>query len=332
MKVLVIGGTMFIGLETVNKLIDIGCDVTVFHRGNHNEGIPEKVKHIIGDKKELENYRDEFKKLSPDVVLDMVPFSEKTSQKIADVMNGITDRIVAISSCDVYQAYGIINRNEPEDTPIDNTPITEESNLRTVFHPYKGVFERMEEYDKILAENVYIEDSNFDATILRLPMVYGRNDYQHRLFPYLKRMQDKRPAIIINETMSNWKSCRSFVENVAEAITQTIIQDKARGQIYNVAEPYNFTEIDWIKKIQNHTGWDGKIVTVSDEVIPSGGNLKQHLAVNSDKIREHLGYKEVVELDDAINKAIEWESANPPENINPEAFNYEEEDSILKNI
>ncbi len=332
MKVLVIGGTMFIGLETVKKLIDKDCDITVFHRGNHNDGIPDNVKQILGDKKQLENFHEEFKKLSPDVVLDMVPFSEKTSQKIADVMKGITDRIVAISSCDVYQAYVIINGNEPEGTPIDNTPITEESPLRTVLHPYKGIFERMEEYDKILAENVYIEDSSFDATILRLPMVYGRNDYQHRLFPYLKRMQDKRPAIIINETMAKWKSCRGYIENVAEAISQAIIQDKARGQIYNVAEPYNFTEKEWIKQIQNHTGWDGRLVTVSDEIVPSGGNLKQHLAVNSDKIREHLGYKEIVDLDDAINKAIEWESANPPENINPESFNYKEEDTILENL
>jgi nucleoside-diphosphate-sugar epimerase len=332
MKVLVIGGTLFIGLETVKNLLSKGHDVTLFHRGKHNEGIPDNVRRIIGDKKELEKYRDEFKELTPDVVLDMVPFSEKTSQKIADVMKGISRRIVAISSCDVYQAYGILIGKEPEDTPIDNSPLTEESPVRSLLHPYEGLYEGMAEYDKILAENVYLDDPAFEATILRLPIVYGINDYQHRLFPYIKRMKDNRPAIILNEDNANWVIGRAYVENVSEAVAMAIISDKAKGQIYNVAEPYNFTENEWVEQIGRHMGWDGRIVTVPEDVMPAGSNFKQNMAIDSSKIREQLGFQEVVGLDEALDRSIEWESSNMPQNINPEMFDYESEDAILENL
>jgi nucleoside-diphosphate-sugar epimerase len=41
------------------------------------------------------------------------------------------------------------------------------------------------------------------GTVLRLPTVYGPGDYQHRLFEYLKRMDDGRPAILLGEGVAS---------------------------------------------------------------------------------------------------------------------------------
>jgi hypothetical protein len=50
-----------------------------------------------------------------------------------------------------------------------------------------------------------MSEPDLPATILRLPMGYGPGDYQHRLPSYLKRMDDKRPAIILPRSVAGWR-------------------------------------------------------------------------------------------------------------------------------
>lgn len=73
----------------------------------------------------------------------------------------------------------------------------------------------MDAYDKILVERAVMGDADPVGTILRLPMVYGPGDPQHRLFQYLKRMDDRRPAILMDEGAAGWRWSRGYVENVA---------------------------------------------------------------------------------------------------------------------
>ncbi len=49
MKILIIGGTNFIGPWVVRHLVTMGHDVTLFHRGKTKAELPEPVNHIYGD-------------------------------------------------------------------------------------------------------------------------------------------------------------------------------------------------------------------------------------------------------------------------------------------
>ena len=60
-----------------------------------------------------------------------------------------------------------------------------------------------------------MDDRELPGTVLRLPMVYGPGDPLHRLFPILKRIDDGRPALLLDERMAQWRATRGFVENVA---------------------------------------------------------------------------------------------------------------------
>ena len=53
-----------------------------------------------------------------------------------------------------------------------------------------------DQYDKIPAEQAVMGDSEIRGTVLRLPMIYGPGDPLHRLHPILKRIDDRRPAIL----------------------------------------------------------------------------------------------------------------------------------------
>ncbi|MGB3639933.1 MAG: NAD-dependent epimerase/dehydratase family protein, partial [Rivularia sp. (in: cyanobacteria)] len=149
MKVLVIGGTGFISYQVVRQLINSGHEVTVFNRGETKTNLPQAVNQIIGDRHHLSDYKSEFQKLAPQVVLDMIPYTAKDARDVVDTFQGIVRRVVAISSADVYRARDIIWQRETG--IIDPTPLTEDSPLRSQLYPYRGLSDDpfAYDYDKI---------------------------------------------------------------------------------------------------------------------------------------------------------------------------------------
>jgi len=157
-----------------------------------------------------------------------------------------------------------------------------------------------------------MKNSPVPSTVLRLPMIYGPNDRQFRLSQYLKTMKTS-DEIILHSTEAKWRTSRGFVENVAYAITLAIVDQKAANQIYNVAEDFAFTELDWVKTIKKHNKWNGNILVDEAPVVSEGFNPEQHLVISSKKIRDELGYKEIVSFEKGIQQTISWELANAPE-------------------
>lgn len=335
MRILIIGGTTFIGYYLTRRLIAHGShDLMLFNRGSRAAEIPEGVQTVFGDRDILADYREPLHEFQPDVVVDMIPFASDDARLIINVCKEFTDRIVAISSCDVYRAYDILLGNITGE--LEPTPLTEESPLRKEYYPYRNmnqVSDRLKRYDKILAEMVFLNHPEVSGTILRLPMVYGPRDYQHRLFKYLKRIDDFRPVILLHEELDTWRSAYGYVENVAHAIALAIEHDSARGQVYNVGEKYNPTEQEWVTQIGTVCQWAGRISVIPKDKYPGAGSfVPQDLAVDSSKIRAELGYEEVVPLAEGLERSIAWERAHPADPDLSLAAEYEQEDQILKSL
>ena len=337
MRILVIGGTRFIGRAVVHLLSEQGHEVAVFHRTQTN--VPLGVQQIFGDRAQLHSFKQDFTRFSPELVLDMIPFVEEHARSVMDLFKGMARRVVAISSQDVYRAYGRLLRTEPG--PADPVPLTETSPLREKLYPYRGATLRtsedkqrwMDDYDKIPIERIIMGDSALPGTILRLPMVYGPGDNQHRLFEYLKRMDDKRPAILLDASVASWRWTRGYVENVAAAIVLAITNDRAAGRIYNVGEVRTLTIAEWVRAIADAADWEGNIVTLPADRLPphlvADMDTTQDLLVDTTRIRHELGYREPIELNEALARTISWERANPPTEIDARQFDYAAEDAAL---
>jgi nucleoside-diphosphate-sugar epimerase len=315
-RILLLGGTNFIGPAVVERLRDLGHDVTVFHRGRHENGDLSGVAHIHGDRAALDAHAAEFRAAAPDVVIAMGLMFERDAVAAVAAFRGLARRIVAISSIDVYRAYGRMHGSEPG--PVEPMPLTEDSPLREKLFPYRG--ERadaaMDDYDKILVEQAVMSDPELQGTVLRLPAVHGERDYQHRLFMEVARMDAGRPAIIVPEAQWSWRWPRGYAGNIADAIGLVATDSRAVGRVYHVAEETALPMADWIRRVADVTGWTGKIVAVPDDLLPPHlqpkGNFAQDIVVDSSRIRRELGYAERVLPGEGVRRAVAWERAHPP--------------------
>ncbi|MSS70292.1 MAG: NAD-dependent epimerase/dehydratase family protein [Candidatus Latescibacteria bacterium] len=327
MRVLIIGGTSFIGPAIVRRLHERGCEVALFHRGQTGAELPDGVQHILGDRKRIADFRRKFKRFAPEVVVNTISFSEEDARSFVETFRGLAKRTVVLSSGDVYRAFGVLRRTEAG--PVDPVPLTEDAPLRQNLFPFGG------DYDKIPVERAVMGAPDLPGTILRLPAVHGPEDYQHRLFRYLKRMEDRRPAILLEEGVARWRWTRGYVENVAEAVALGVMDARAAGRVYNVGEMEAFTEAEWVREIAQVAGWKGAVVAVPGDRLPASMkkdiNTDQDIIVDTARIRKELDYREPVPPEEALRRTIAWEQENPPE-IDPQDFDYAAEDRILAGL
>ncbi|HKF23356.1 MAG TPA: NAD-dependent epimerase/dehydratase family protein [Candidatus Angelobacter sp.] len=339
MKILLIGGTGFIGPFVIRDLQQAGHSVTVLHRGTTVP--PHGVAEIIGDRNHLADYRDALAREKFDLVIDFVLSSKRQAEQFMGTLREITGRVVVLSSMDAYRAWGVFTGMEPGG--LEPLPVTEDSALRTA-PPYPPeVIKRLQqmvswadaEYDKVPVEGIVLGNATLPGTILRLPMIYGSGDYAHRFHPFLKRMDDARRFILFADDVAPVRTPRGYVEDVAAAIALAATSERAAGRTYNVCESQSFSELEWARKIAAAAGWEGEFVVLPRDKTPAHliGPYKtaQHLVVSSARIREELGYREATPPAVAFQRTIAWERAHPPESVGV-PFNYEAEDAALANL
>ena len=340
MKILLIGGSGFIGQFVAERLFAGGHNVTLVHRGGTGGSLLHHgVRHILGDANQLRDLRPQLRGSAPDTVVNFILSSSRQAREMMTALDGIAARLVVLSSMDVYRACGVLH--ETESGGLQELPLTEDSELRTQpaytrqqMEMGKRLFAWMDDdYEKIDVERVVLSDPKLPATVLRLPMIYGPGDRLRfsRFYPVIKRIQDQRRKILFEEDAARWRASKGYVENVADAIVVAATSDAATSHIYNVAEENTLTELEWAQLIATEMSWDGEFVVLPPKDTPAHlrfpGDLKQHWIASSERIRQELEYREAVSRTEAMRRTIKWECENPPSDIPQQLFNYAAEDA-----
>jgi nucleoside-diphosphate-sugar epimerase len=190
MRVLIIGGTRFVGALLVWRLLARGDTVTLFNRGTRQDAFGDRVERLRGDRT-TGDLAAQLAGRSFDAVVDFAAFTEADARGVIAALGDRCGHYVFISTGQVYlvrEGCPKPARESDYDGPVRPRP----TDLGDVGDWEYGV-------DKRAAEDALVEafaTSRFPATRLRIPMVNGESDYHHRIPKYLARILDGGPVLV----------------------------------------------------------------------------------------------------------------------------------------
>lgn len=289
MQVLIVGGTGFIGPYVARELSERGLQATLYHRGTKESAlVPSTVKHFRSPEGGMpvlnfppELLRSEFF----DVVIHMIAMGERDARAAVQALTGRAQRLVVLSSGDVYLAYGRfigLESGEPEEGLL-----TEGAPLRSTLYPYRAQAKAPEDlsyyYEKILVEKEVLGQRDLTGTVLRLPKVYGPESNADLATIYGYRNQPQ------------WRWTHGYVENVASAIVLAALHPAAANRIYNVGEAYTPTIAERLRDLP-----PSSLPTAP----ATGYDFRHDIAYDTTRIRRELGYKEPVTYAEGMARTL----------------------------
>jgi len=143
MKLLILGGTVFVGRHLVEAALKRGHVVTLFNRGQHNADLYPEVEKLRGD-------RDHDDGLAPlrgrrwDAVVDTCGYVPRVVRASAALLSDAVNHYTFISSVSVYKDFTIRNLNEDAPTGTIEDDTTETVDGET-YGPLKVLCERAAE-------------------------------------------------------------------------------------------------------------------------------------------------------------------------------------------
>lgn len=323
MRIVVLGGTRFIGRALVTDLEDAGHEVAVVHRGRHEHGEDGATRHFHLDRRRLGEHRGELLGFGPDALIDMSAMTAEDAAGAVAVLGDSVRKVVA-SSGDVYRACasvaaGVVTDAVPlgEDAPLREGPTPD----RDVVLP--GWDHDPVAYEKLDVERLYLERG---GVVCRLPMVYGEHDYKRREEFVLRRVRAGRNRIPIGPGDFLWS--RGYAPEIARGL-RLAAERADPGEVFNLAEPASVPIREWIEQILVAAEHAAELVQVPEDQVPDDmfltRSIPQDWLVDSTKAADRLGWTHAP-WQGCVHRSVRWHLANPPDDAGTD---FTEDDQAL---
>ncbi|MBM3797448.1 MAG: NAD-dependent epimerase/dehydratase family protein [Acidobacteria bacterium] len=258
MRVLVIGGTLFIGKALVQSLLKAGHEVTVMHRKNRHK-LAKKVKNLMADRNDPAAVEAAIAGQRFDVVFDNVYDWERgtTVEQVmgtARALGAGLSRYVFMSS---VAAYGDgLNHQEGDALAPDHHA---DAYVRNKAMSERALFR-------------YHQRTGFPVVTLRPPYVYGPENPFYREQFFWDRMRAGRQIVIPGDGRRLMQMV--YVKDVVAACMAAMDTPGINGHAFNVASPRPITQEDLVLAMAAAAKKKVKLVNVPrTRLLRSGGNV-----------------------------------------------------------
>jgi nucleoside-diphosphate-sugar epimerase len=208
MRVLVMGGTRFIGVSLTRLLVQQGHDVVLFNRGNQPAPVP-NVGQIHGDRKDAADLKAKLAGETFDAIFDNNGRERSDTQPLVELFGDRVQHFIYVSSAGVYMKSDQMPHVEGD--AVD-------PNSR-----HKGKFQT----------EAYLAEQSVPFTSVRPVYIYGPQNYNDLEAWFFDRLVRDRPIPIPGNGMAltQW----GHVADLAAAMGSILGNSKAIGQIYNIS-------------------------------------------------------------------------------------------------
>ncbi len=325
MKALVVGGTGPTGPYIIEGLTARGYEPVILHRGAHEVDFVERYEHLHADP----HFAEPVIEALGDRSFDLVVATYGRLRILVDILADRTGRMVTIG--------GTVYARQPWSRPADETASRELS--------HKLVARVQQTEEAVMAHH---KPGSLNLTHLRYPNLYGPRQLAPREWSIIRRLLDGRTTIPVIDGGLTLES-RAYVENAAQAVLLAIDNpEPAAGRIYHVADETTPTDAERAQAIAAAMGKEIELVSYPRAVgrpayfWGGGRNLEamgsgeppptHHKLLDSSRIRNELGHRDVVSFPDAVARTVEWYQKHPLERGGPDEqrigdpFDYAAED------
>ncbi len=234
MKILVLGGTQFSGRSFVEQAVDSGHELTILHRSPEAPGLPDSVRHLVGDRdpKDPDSKGDGLGAIRAlldggerfDAVVDMCGYVPRVVRASCELLRDHTELYLFVSTISVYPT-------SPDQSPSEDwswerlNQLEDESVEEVTGETYGGL--------KVLCERVVHEFFPENHIIPRPSIIAGPHDPTDRV-TWWTRALGTEEAVVIPEPPAG---LAQFVDSRdLAAFFLKCIREKITGT-YNCAGP-----------------------------------------------------------------------------------------------
>jgi nucleoside-diphosphate-sugar epimerase len=262
-KVLIIGGTRFLGHELAWRMLAAGHELTLFNRGTLADTFGSRVERLRGDRKGPELARL-LAGRSFDAAVDFAAYDGVDGRHAVEVLDGRVGHYLVISSGQVY----LVREGRPSparETDYDGPLLPEPTDSFDKGQWDYGMGKRALEDALVEAWS----HRRFPSTRLRIPMVNGARDHFRRIERYLWRMLDGGPVLLPDGGTHRVRHVYSG--SVAAAIVSWLGREQTFGQAYNLAQDETPTLVELLRALGAALGAPDRLQAVPDAALRAAG-------------------------------------------------------------
>jgi nucleoside-diphosphate-sugar epimerase len=330
---LVVGGTGPTGPHVLEGLLKRGFDVTIFHRGSHEPDDLPEVRHVHGDP----HFAEAIQQALGDRAYDVVVAAYGRIRLLAEFFAGRTGHFLTIGGTPRYAGY---NTGGPANPQGLSQPVREGAPLATTI---ESDLPSIAFAQQIVRTEQKIFAAQPDATHIVYPVVYGPRNVWPWEWSIVNRARDGRRRVIVTDDGLELHT-RGAARNLAEILLCAIDRPAvARGQVYNAGDDDQFNVHQWVEMAVDAIGADIEIVSVPSQLapilrgafVPSAQSIYGQALLDTSKVREQLGYRDVISPRDALRESLEWYQTHPIVDLTAfpafcDPFNYDLEDWLIE--
>ncbi len=177
MKLLMLGGTLFLGRHVVDNALARGHDVTLFHRGKTGADLFPGIERVLGDR---DGGLAPLAGRSFDAVIDTCGYVPRIVRQSAEALAPTCAHYVFVSSCSVYSAPAPIGSDESAPVSRELVDPTTEKVDGDTYGPLKTLCED--------AVNQHFPDR---STLVRAGLIVGPHDPTDRFTYWPRRIAER---------------------------------------------------------------------------------------------------------------------------------------------